>query len=376
MALGLRHNTKTGQLNPSHARLQKDTGVCPNTLKDGLTHLVELQLVARKPGHGPGNSTHYQIGAPRDPIWPDVDNSNRGTPRHEIGAPGGPLTRRTRKGQEGSCSQGGGDAAPLPSLVDSPAWFLFSCLIEYRDGKKRPRLPTGWNRPDFEAPALDPTHNGLVLLPGRSGLLVIDCDNKPGAVGAESLLLRGIDLSASTGPIARTPSAGYHFYFRAPAGLTRTTRANFLPGVDTRGEGGLIFCPPTDIPGYGKYSWVNHPETSPLGDAPADLLALMCEDRQPAPVAMPLLTGSIETLSPKQRTILDRRLRECTTAKDRSKADFSFCCWGISCGLGEDSAWSLCHDVGKFKIEGRKYFDLTFQKAMKTVGGFTSSKGG
>ncbi|HEY0983321.1 hypothetical protein [Schlesneria sp.] len=47
----------------------------------------------------------------------------------------------------------------------------------------------------------------------------------------------------------------------------------------------------------------------------------------------------------------------------RSEADFGLCCFSISKGIGKEHVWSLVEDVGKFAEQGRRYFDVTWDKA-------------
>lgn len=64
--------------------------------------------------------------------------------------------------------------------------------------------------------------------------------------------------------IART-GKGRHFYLRPPRDADRAqrtvpTNAKFLPGVDTRGEGGYVLAPPSLHPSGCSYVWESPPE--------------------------------------------------------------------------------------------------------------------
>jgi hypothetical protein len=48
---------------------------------------------------------------------------------------------------------------------------------------------------------------------------------------------------------------------------------------------------------------------------------------------------------------------------DRSERDFALCCWCVREGLDPGAVWSQVENVGKFAEEGRRYFDLTWEKA-------------
>lgn len=71
---------------------------------------------------------------------------------------------------------------------------------------------------------------------------------------------------------------------------------------------------------------------------------------------------------------LNERLHECATAPDRSKADYSLCCFAIEHGMNRDDVWRAASDVGKFALRGRDYFDATWEAAAADVGGAAGSK--
>jgi hypothetical protein len=73
----------------------------------------------------------------------------------------------------------------------------------------------------------------------RSGLDVIDLDNKAGKNGFAAVP----DWAFLTPLTVQTPSGSVHLYFKASG--TRTTGSFIAPGVDTRGEGGLVILPPS-----------------------------------------------------------------------------------------------------------------------------------
>ena len=71
---------------------------------------------------------------------------------------------------------------------------------------------------------------------GPSGLCVIDLDMKKGKNGQASLDQLELDHGALPETLrARTPSGGFHLYFK---GLARTTVEQVGPGIDTRSAGG------------------------------------------------------------------------------------------------------------------------------------------
>jgi hypothetical protein len=80
---------------------------------------------------------------------------------------------------------------------------------------------------------------------GRSGLLVVDLDRHPG--GADGVtafkIMRG-DNPVPQCPTVKTPSGGYHLYFRQPDGEPLGNGRGSLPdGIDIRGDGGWTVAP-------------------------------------------------------------------------------------------------------------------------------------
>jgi Bifunctional DNA primase/polymerase, N-terminal/Primase C terminal 1 (PriCT-1) len=101
------------------------------------------------------------------------------------------------------------------------------------------------------------------IVTGRvSDLVVLDIDPRHG--GEESLRL----WEASRGPIPMTVEAltgggGRHLYFAGGREPPRN-RAGLAPGIDLRGEGGMVVAPPSIHPSGRAYRWIE-------GRAPADL---------------------------------------------------------------------------------------------------------
>lgn len=91
---------------------------------------------------------------------------------------------------------------------------------------------------------------------GPSGLCVIDLDMKKGKNGQASLDQLELDHGALPETLrARTPSGGFHLYFK---GLARTTVEQVGPGIDTRsagGAGGYVLAPGSAT-SVGEYDWI------------------------------------------------------------------------------------------------------------------------
>ena len=112
-----------------------------------------------------------------------------------------------------------------------------------------------------------------------SGLFVIECDTPKGhavdGIGNMTSLL------AARGPLpdtieALSPTGSWHIYFRWPEnGVIRNSASQIAPGIDVRGEGGMVIGVPSVRPGmYQPYRWKNPPELFQLADCPDWLLRL------------------------------------------------------------------------------------------------------
>lgn len=124
----------------------------------------------------------------------------------------------------------------------------------------------------------DVTPTGLAVACGASGLLVVDLD---GPAAAEAWA----DLAAQHrghGPtLAAETAKGCHLYF---VGDGRSTASRLGPGIDTRGAGGFVVCPPSWHESGHVYRWIDpNVEVAP---APAWLLAAL-EPTAPISVGTP-----------------------------------------------------------------------------------------
>jgi hypothetical protein len=109
---------------------------------------------------------------------------------------------------------------------------------------------------------------GVAIVTGAlSELVVLDVDPRHG--GERSLA----ELEREHGSLPRsleaaTGGGGRHVYFRHPGGVVRN-RVGLAPGLDVRGDGGLVVAPPSVHPSGRRYAW--HRGQSPGEIEPADL---------------------------------------------------------------------------------------------------------
>ena len=88
---------------------------------------------------------------------------------------------------------------------------------------------------------------GIAIVTGAvSGLVVLDEDVAGGGDASLAQLTAQHGALPAT-PIVHTAGGGRHFYFRHP-GSPVPNAVGFQPGLDLRGDGGLVVAPPTVLP--------------------------------------------------------------------------------------------------------------------------------
>ena len=117
-----------------------------------------------------------------------------------------------------------------------------------------------------------------------SGLLVIECDTPEGHDVDGIAEMR--DLIALHGPLpdtieALSPTRSWHLYFKYPAHTDiPNSSGHVAPGVDVRGEGGMVIGVPSIRPDKSEpYRWKNPPGLFELADCP-DWLLQLCLKKQ------------------------------------------------------------------------------------------------
>lgn len=129
---------------------------------------------------------------------------------------------------------------------------------------------------------------------GAHGLVVIDCDRKPGQADGVSNFIalcseHQIDLSKSF--VVETPSGGYHIYFRTD-GAIGNSRGSLPEGIDVRGIGGYVIAPGAMLPDGRCYRHVAGSWDAIL--ALPDVLASFLKAKRHAAYPEPVL-GRTET---------------------------------------------------------------------------------
>lgn len=119
-------------------------------------------------------------------------------------------------------------------------------------GEKRPAFP-GWQELASDDPSVvsawwseNPDFN-VGIATGRD-LVVLDVDVKNGRNGAAALEL--LDLIGLPGSFrVRTPSGGTHVYLKHDEAIGNAVELSDYPGIDIRGEGGLVVAPGSTVGG-------------------------------------------------------------------------------------------------------------------------------
>jgi bifunctional DNA primase/polymerase-like protein/primase-like protein/uncharacterized protein DUF5906 len=109
----------------------------------------------------------------------------------------------------------------------------------------------------------------------ESGIFVVDVDTVEGHgvdghASLEKLVAKNGLLPETLRSMSGTGSV--HHYFKHPGG--RVTSRSIAPGVDIKGDGGMVLAPPSVQPGQEPYRWLND---LPIADAPQWLLEHVLE---------------------------------------------------------------------------------------------------
>lgn len=100
-----------------------------------------------------------------------------------------------------------------------------------------------------------PEANVGVVTGRASGIVVLDIDRKHGVDGAVS----AAELELPKTLTIRTPSGGFHLFFKAPQGVIVPRRIGVKPGLDILGEGGYVVAAGSFVNGAAYEVVRNHP---------------------------------------------------------------------------------------------------------------------
>ena len=170
-------------------------------------------------------------------------------------------------------------------------WPIFPC-----DGK-RPRTGSGLLVATTDAVTISrwwqriwPDANVAIRTGAESGLLVLDVD--PGHGGDDALAALEAKHGALPATVeVMTGGGGRHLYFEHPGGDVRNTAGRLGDGLDTRGDGGYVICPPSRHASGRAYEWSvdGHPDEVAPAPAPEWLRQAL---RAPEPRRNATTTGA------------------------------------------------------------------------------------
>lgn len=156
--------------------------------------------------------------------------------------------------RDGRCSCGQRDC-PSPGKHPRVPWAAFT-----REPPSAEQVDEWWRR--------WPDANLAVVTGAVSGVVVLDVDPRHGGDRAlAEMELRFGALPPS--PEVCTGGAGRHLWFRAPPAPVASRPLE--PGLDVKGEGGLVIVPPSMHASGRRYRWAagRDPDALPLAAAPA-----------------------------------------------------------------------------------------------------------
>ncbi len=173
-------------------------------------------------------------------------------------------------------------------------WKLLPCHSIDENGKctcgntdcnnkgKHPRTTNGCKDASSDSSTIekwfgeDQNVNVAIATGSASGIFVLDIDKKHGGLESLEELEKKHGLLPTTVTV-NTGGGGKHFFFKLN-GLTIKNRANVVPGVDIRGEGGYVIAPPSKHASGASYEWqIGHSIDVEIADAPKWLIDLIVE---------------------------------------------------------------------------------------------------
>jgi hypothetical protein len=117
----------------------------------------------------------------------------------------------------------------------------------------------------------------------ENSIFVIEADTLKGHDVDGISSLRELEKKHGTLPMtlmAMSPSGSIHRYYRHPGDGIKVVSSTIAPGVDVKGDGGMVVAPPS-VRGDGVYVWLND---LPIAVAPQWLLDLITEPVRPTRV--------------------------------------------------------------------------------------------
>lgn len=185
-----------------------------------------------------------------------------------------------------------------------------------------------------------------------SGFFVIDIDPRHGGKESFQQLIKQHGVFPRT-LASNTGGGGYHLFFKEPT-VKISNRANILPGIDVRGDGGYIVAPPSIHQSGRLYTWA---KDAPIEEAPEWILELSVKPAKPYSQSHFHATGTV--LQGSRNNFLTReagklRRQGCEQSQllaELRKINNSQC----EPPLDENELFSICASVSRYPsgISGR-----------------------
>jgi Bifunctional DNA primase/polymerase, N-terminal len=185
-------------------------------------------------------------------------------------------------------------------------------VVPVRPGEKRPYEKDWPERSSTDPTTIQawwqryPSASVGIATGAISGIIVLDIDPKG---GGDDILAA---LEAQYGKLPETVEvvtggSGRHIYFRHPGRWVKTVRGSLVgrPGVDVRGDGGMVVIPPSGHESGGRYEWElsSHPDEITLAAMPEWLIADVCSEPT-APAGGPQASPNRRPLWPSAQRLL------------------------------------------------------------------------
>jgi hypothetical protein len=135
--------------------------------------------------------------------------------------------------------------------------------------------------------------------------------------------------------MAVSPSGSLHYYFKHPgSGIKVKTDSNVVPGVDVRGDGGMVVAPPT-IRHDGQYRWLNQLD---IADPPQWLLDMVTRPEVVARELTDFGNGSLGAISEANPTLITAALAAVT---DCTHKEWVAILSGVFKELGDEAGFEV-----------------------------------
>lgn len=277
--------------------------------------------------------------------------------------------------------------ASVPAYADAAKSYVNAGLSVIPIKPRSKEALINWRPYQSRLPSMDQVETwwdqwpgaGVAIICGRvSGVVVLDVD-------IEQEL--GPDFPIPPTPMVTTGSGGRHYYFRAPADLSRIPTANLrshcnLEG-EIRGDGAYVLAPPSIHPNGERYSWEIPIDEVDLAEPPDWILKLIRRNSKVSSSPQPEQAGaSIDIdqlpISPKWREIIrtgavPAEYRNTDGGPDRSRRDGAVIGTLLRAGVDEANIKTIFHKfpVGEKVAEhpnGNAYIDHTIAQVRQFIG--------